>query len=528
MLKIILVDDEPIVRLTIQTLGPWQNYGFQFAFEAAGGQEALEQLKTNPGIDIVLTDISMPKMNGIELIRQVKTIDPNIPIIVLSAYNDYPYVREAFKLGVQDYILKSDLSFESLLKLFEKIKENIDTTNRYLKEINDNTVLLKQKVIEDLVTGVPINISGEKLESLHIKIKKTNNVVCLFDVDDYKLQEDKYDSEVLAKINHSITSIFSQKIMEYNTGEVLCLFKGRYVLIANFEGEHSSAVMFQKLNQFINDIKYSLSELLNISVTVGVSAFADGIENIPSLYQQAAWTIQFRLIWGKGKTIHQQDILNITNTAQINISSFKKDLLAAIENLDPTQVQTISNHLKQYIVGLNPVKINVVYSLYIEIIDYVLNYLIGKDLHPDDILLQELDFYHKINEYETIDEISQFLENILLKIIEELRQKNENIPLKLKKAREYIRAHFQKNISLKSVAEYLNVSEAYISRLFTKEMGESFINYVTHLRIEKAKELLKNSDLSINEISERIGYYNQEHFSRVFKKHEGCSPNKYR
>jgi YesN/AraC family two-component response regulator len=528
MLKIILVDDEPIVRLTIQSLGPWQTYGFQFAFEAANGQEALEQLKSDPSIDIILTDISMPKMNGIEFIKQAKTINPNIAIIVLSAYNDYPYVREAFKLGIQDYILKSDLSFQSLLKLFEKVKENIDTVNRHLKEINDNTILLKQKVIEDLLTGVQINTSREKLDSLHIKIKNTNNVVCLFEVDDYKLQEDRYDSEILAKIDNSIANIFSQKIIEYNTGEVLCLSKGRYVLIASFEGEHSASVMFQKLNQLINDIKYSLSELLNISVTVGVSAFSDGLENIPSLYQQAVQAVKFRLIWGKGKTINQQDIINITNTAQINISSFKKEIIAAIESLDTTGAQSILSNLKQYIVELNPSKINVVYSLYIEIIYYILNYLIGKDLQPDDILDQELDFYHKINEYETIDEINRFLEGILLKIIEELKQKNENIPLKLKKAREYIRAHYHENISLKSVAEYLYVSEAYISRLFTKEMGESFINYVTHLRIEKAKELLKNSDLSINEISERVGYYNQEHFSRVFKKHEGCSPNKYR
>lgn len=528
MLKIILVDDEPIVRLTIQTLGPWQNYGFQFTYEAANGQEALEQLESDNCIDIVLTDISMPKMNGIELIKHVKNKNPNTPIIVLSAYNDYHYVREAFKLGIQDYILKSDLSFESLLKLFERVKENIDTTNRHIKEINDNTLLLKQKVIEDLLAGVQINATRDKLESLQIKIKNTNNVVCLFDVDDYKLLEEKYDSEILVKINQSIANVFSQKITEYNIGEVICLSKGRYVLAASFEGEHSSTVMFQKLNQLINDIKYSLSELLNISVTVGISAFADGLENIPSLYQQALQTIQFRLIWGKGKTINHQDILNITNMAHIDISSFKKQLISAIDSLEPVEAQFVLKKLKQYLVGLNPAKINIVYSLYIDIIYYVLNYLVGKDLSPDDILNQESDFYHKINEYETIDEINQFLETILLKIIVELKQKNENIPSKLKKAREYIRAHYHENISLKSIAEYLNVSEAYISRLFTKEMGESFINYLTHLRIEKAKELLKNSNLSINEISERIGYYNQEHFSRIFKKHEGCSPNKYR
>lgn len=527
MLNIILVDDEPLVRLTIQSLGSWQNHGFQFT-EAGNGREALEKLESDHGFDIILTDISMPKMNGIELIKEVKTRNPSIPIIVLSAYNDYSYVREAFTLGIQDYILKSDLTFDALLKLFDKVKENIDITNRHIQEDNDNIIMLKQKVIGDLLTGVQIKDVKEKLKSLQIKIKPTNIIVSLFEVDDHKLLEDKYDSEIFTKINNSIANIFVQKILEYNTGEALCTSKGRYVLITSFEGEHSSTIIFQKLNQIINDIKYFLSELLNISVTVGISALSDGLENIAVLYRQAQNAIEFRFVWGKGKTINQQDILNITNSSQIDISVYKKTLIASIESLEPTQTQSELKKLKQFIIGLNPPKINVVYSLYLEIILYVFNYLIGKDLSPDDILDQEVNFYNKIHECETMDEINQFLESIFLKIIFELNQKNENIPIKLKKAREYIRAHYHENINLKSVAEYLNVSETYISRLFTKEMGESFINYVTNLRIEKAKALLKNSNLSIKEISEMIGYYNQEHFSRIFKKHEGCSPNKYR
>jgi two-component system, response regulator YesN len=104
MFRILLVDDEPIVRLTVSSLGDWRNYGFEIAYESADGADALENFKLLHNFDIILTDISMPKLNGIELIKSIREIDKNIPIIVLSAYNDYQYVRDAFKLGVHDYI----------------------------------------------------------------------------------------------------------------------------------------------------------------------------------------------------------------------------------------------------------------------------------------------------------------------------------------------------------------------------------------------------------------------------------------
>lgn len=528
MFKILLVDDEPIVRLTILSLCDWKNYGFEITHEASNGLDALESFNSMNSFDIVLTDISMPKMNGIELIKNIRNVDKDIPIIVLSAYNDFQYVREAFKLGIEDYILKSDLSFGPLLKLFEKAAEMISNTQRCNTESIIKNDYLKRKLLEDILNGNVSEDVDDKIKSYDICISPVNISAAVFSVDDYMLLEEKHDAAVLSKINASICNIFTQKISEYKMGEFVQLSKYKYVLVVSFENEKSMLKITQNLNSLVGNIKYTLCELLNISVTVGLSSIQNAYASIPVLFKQAQEANEFKLIYGKGNTICYQDVKNISSTNDSYIFGKEKALLQALENEDENAVKNELKRLTENIIGLNLSSIQQIYNLYIELIYIILSYLNTKGIKPEDIFGKEVNFYNKIYKFETIYEISNFMENVLTFIVSELKDKSKNLSIKLKKATDYIKSHFNEDISLSLVSEHLQVSEAYLSRLFTKETDESFIKYLTRLRIEKAKELLKCSDLTINEISILVGYNNQEHFSRVFKKYEGYSPNRFR
>ncbi len=528
MFRILLVDDEPIVRLTIRSLGDWKSHGFEIVHEASDGVDALESFKLPGNVDIVLTDISMPKMNGIELIKNIRELDKNMPIIVLSAYNDYQFVREAFKLGIQDYILKSDLAFDPLLKLLEKAAEMISDMQRSNSESISKNNYLKHKLLEDILHGnIPEDVNT-KVKTYAIGIAPVNIAVAVFSVDDCKLLEEKHDDAVLSKISTSICNIFAQKILEYKLGEFVRLSRYKYVFIVSFENEKSGLKITQNLNSFVSNIKYTLSELLNISVTVGLSSMQNGYGNIPALFKQAEDATELKLIYGKGKIICHQDIRSFSNTNDSNIYGREKALLSALESEDEGSVKEELKKLADIIIGLKLSGIHQIYNLYLELIYIIFSYLNTKDIKPEDIFGKEVNFHEKIYTFETLSEISNFMENLLSFIISELKDKNKGLSKKLKRATDYIKSHFNEDISLTLVSRNLQVSEAYLSRLFTKETGETFINYLTRLRIEKAKDLLKSSDLTINEISQLVGYYNQEHFSRVFKKYEGCSPNRYR
>lgn len=528
MYRILLIDDEPLVRMTIKSLGQWEKFGFVIACEAYDGVDALNKMKTEKSFDIILTDVSMPKMNGIEVIHHIRELDNQIPIIVLSAFNDYQFVREAFKLGIQDYILKSDVSFESLLKLLQKSTELISAAKQNYEEIQDNHFYLKQKFLEDLLNGNIHKDLESKLNTYQVGFPKSNITVSVFSIDDYKVMEAKYDSIVLTNINQSILNVFAQKIAEYKLGEIIVIAKGKYAFISGIDNEKSSAILYQKLNNFLNNVKHSLLMFLNISVTIGVSNTQDGYEHLPDLYAQALAANELKLIYAKGKIFYQHDLSHVTNTSQGSLAGKEKDLIYALFSEDERNVKTEINKIFDYTRSLNLLNINKVYSLYLEFIYIILGHLNRKDIYSEDIFKNDINFLEQISKFETIDEINQYVEHILLAVLGEIGQRNENVPSKIKKAKEFMKLHFNKDITLKFVSEHIQVSEAYLSRLFSSETGENFINYLTRLRIDAAKDLLNNGQLTINQISERVGYANQEHFSRIFKKHVGCSPNKYR
>lgn len=529
MYNILLVDDEPIVRLQIRTLDDWSHYGYEIAFEAQNGLEAIEWLD-QPGArcDVLLTDISMPKMSGIELIQKVREVDKHIPIIVLSSYNDFQYVRDAFKLGVQDYVLKSELTSGQLLKLLQKAAETIADTHRSKMVKLDNLSVLAHSLLQDSLNGiVPENIK-EKINTYELRLSACNIIIALFSIDDFRLLGERHGNEVLIRLNNSVLAIFSQKLKEYGIGEYVSLKNGIFAVIASFEDEKSSLRIMEKFNTFISAVKESLSQMLNISVTVGVSSINNGYDSIPMLFKQAQNAMALKLIYGKGKVIHQHDIKSIPAAGESSAPGMESKLLQAIESADNDRIRQELKQLSRHIVSLEPSNLNAVYDFYLQLIYSVLYHFSKKDIKPEDVFGKEVNFYDRMTKFETIDEINVFIENITMYLAEEIREKSENIPARIKKAKEYMKAHFHENISLKLVSDHLQISETYLSTLFTKEIGESFISYLTRLRIDKAKELLKTTNMTINEISECVGYYNQEHFSRIFKKHESVSPNKFR
>lgn len=528
MHRVLLIDDEPLVRMTIKSLGPWEKYGFEMAGEAHDGVDALDKLKTEKSFDIILTDISMPKMNGIEVIRQIRKWDDQIPILVLSAFNDYPFVREAFMLGIQDYILKSELNFESLLKLMQKSSDLISAAKQNHEEQRSNNVYLKQKFLENLLNGLIPNDIDNKIAAYQIQLTKANLNVSILSVDNYKVMEDKYDSVVLSNINLSILNVFNQKTSEFKMGELIVIGKGKYALISSVNHENSMAVVHRKLSYFLNNMKQALFMFLNISVTIGVSGTQNGYLHIPSLYAQALAANELKLIYGKGKIIYEHDLSQIENTSHGNLTDKEREIIQALFSQDQHQLKVEIQNMVKYTKSLNPMNINMAHRLYLEFIYIIMGHLYQKDIFAEDIFKKDINFMEHIIKYETLDEMNGYLEHILLSIFDEISHRNENVSSKIRRAKEYMKQFYHEDITLKSVSKHIQVSEAYLSRLFSSETGESFISYLTRLRIEAAMDLLKTSQLTIQQISEHIGYANPEHFSRIFKKNVGCSPNKFR
>ena len=227
MHSVIVVDDEPFVRLSVASLADWEGEGFDFSFEASNGEEALARLALSPEIDIVLLDLSMPVMDGLEFLRRLRPeggAAPGPAVIVLSAHDDFHLVREAFKLGAGDYLLKSELEAEplraALAKAASGLSESRDRTVAILERRHVES--LKAQVLRDILSGPPADEIEASFAFLGISLEAPFSVVALW-IDDFDAVEQRWKDEGLSRFTDMLSRSLSQVLSAHYRGEVVLL-----------------------------------------------------------------------------------------------------------------------------------------------------------------------------------------------------------------------------------------------------------------------------------------------------------------
>lgn len=525
MYRILLVDDEPLIRLTIKTLGPWESYGFEIAREAYDGSDALEKLQQDDnGMDLIVTDISMPSMNGIEFIREIKSQNASIPIIVLSSFNDFKFVREAFQLGIQDYVLKSEMDFITLLSLFKKATQYA-ASNKKNDQITQKSIqYYKQNVLENIISGNIHPDFEDQLKNLNMNIPKVNITVSVLTIDNYKTLENNLDALSFSNIIESVYRLLLQKAEEFKLGEVVRIEKSKYAFLCGFLYEKSTAGALQKVESFLSNVKHACGMFFNVSLTIGTSDMVNGYDKIPMLYRQAISANNLKIVNGKGSIYFQHHLINtvlLENYDESTLSHYERDLMDAMLNLDDTRIKESLSSIFKALKSQSDIK--KVLNTYLSIFLKTIGFLQRNEISVDD---KDTSIIEVMKQYETIEEIHHYIKNEFFDIYKQIQESTQSTS-KISIVKEYIKHNYYRDLSLKSVSKHIHVSESYLSRLFSTT-GETFISYLTKIRIEKAKELLKNETLTIREVSEAVGYANQEHFSRIFKKYTGYSPIKCR
>lgn len=532
LLKVMVVDDEPIVRLAIKSLVDWGKHGFDLGCEASNGRQALKLFEENNDIDIVITDINMPVMDGLELIAELSRYDNAPEIIVLSAYNDYDLVRRAFKLGVKDYILKTEMDPESLLRLLKEIKLRVEE-ERVVSTKNGHQAahiknIYRDEVLRELVNNSETLDIKDKAGSIGLKLSENNLVVCFLWVDDYQLVVERYGSNSLNSFITSTQNAVEQVLREAGNGEVLTLTPHEYVLILSFEAVSLSGIR-NKLIETTGKIRHALLNYVNIKVSIGVSDVKSSFESLPALLNQAEGNARLRFVFGKGRTIFPEDAMNINDSASGSLIGREGPFTAALKAMDGVKAIAELDKLLEGVMTVSCGKIEKFYGYYMEILFVIIKFLneIGED--TSEVFGSNVDFYEKITRFETREEINIWIKNITSWVVSYLNDKKDaKLNRAIIRAKEFIKANFNNNITLKMVSDYVGLSESHFSHSFTKNAGMTFTDYLTAIRIETAKKLMSTSNKKVYEIASDVGYSSVEHFSRIFKKVTGQSPNNYK
>lgn len=532
MLKLLLVEDELLVRMGLKTAIPWEQLGFQIVGEAENGLKALE-LAREKLPDLVLTDIKMPKMDGIALIKALKKELPRIKVIVLSCYQDFDLVREAMQLGALDYIPKLSMQPEDLIKVFTKVKCGLEEDqdapgftgvgDSYLNIYEMRSLFFNGLLKKDGPSPEPI--TPPKVLRVSLPDHGEMGVICL-GIDDAKSIRGDHTQD-LSSSRDSLLSVVDEFIEIKGWSGNIFNCEGRYGLIIG-AGNKNPNISMRQLQEFCVQLMNEIQQYLNLSVSFGIGPVIDDFSHFRTAFLKAAEALEFRLYNGKGSiNIYQ----NIGETKD-DVYSWptEKALRELVEDGKITQAKTLIFEIITQIEANGKIAPSKVKRELIEILNTLSSLMKQYGGELEDLMdLGGMDPYRSLEGTDTLIEIQDWFERFLNQYGGALSDlKVRRFGREISKSLEYINQHYADDLTLTEIAGYIGLNETYFSHLFKKTTGVNFTDYVNSLRIDKAKEILRTEDYSIYQVAEKVGYTNISYFSRIFKQWVGVGPFEYK
>ncbi|QCX34011.1 response regulator [Caloramator sp. E03] len=542
MYKLLLVDDEEEERKGILNKIEWGKYGFEVVGEAENGMEALE-MADKVVIDIVITDIRMPFMDGLTLCQKLREKYPNIKVIILTGYDQFEYAQKAIKLDVVEYVLKP-ISSKELIEVLINIKNKMDEeiANRknieILKEYYLRSLpILRQAFLSSLVSNKMSNDEiKEKLKTydiklegkvfgvalLKIKFSKIEDIYTFLDRKDEDRNSGTKDSEL---IKLGIFNLCKEIVDKHDKG-IVFINEDYIVFILSIDDE--DCIFMNKILPVLEEIRQSIKKFYGISCTIGIGSFFKELDLISNSYKEAVSAISYASILDD-KIIYIQDV-EPKNIKKLVFDQLKeRRLFNAIKTGTKSELIETIDCLFREIIELNISYKN--YYIYImEIVNTILKAIQDLNIDIDEIMDINYDMLIEILKLKDIKEVKRWIIDICLKIKSYIVKERQNSYKKIVQAAiSYIHENYRDSeLSIDKLCKVLYISPAYFSTIFKKETKHTFVNYLTHVRMEAAKELLRTTNLKTLEIAKMVGYSEPNYFSYCFKKKFNISPSEYR
>lgn len=531
-IKVFLVEDEVIIRSGVKKSINWEQEGYEFVGEASDGELAYPMiLKEKP--DILITDIRMPFMDGLELSRLVKKELPDIKILILSGYDEFEYAKKAIKIGVTEYLLKP-ISAAKLTEVLNAVAETIRQENEeknlletYFAEMRENTERDKMRLFEKLLMG---DLSmGEILEAgerFGMNLGASCYKIVLF--------------KILANLeNH----VYAEQMVDAcsSVEQAASMMEGVYVFQRGVEGwaflltaqdeksmEESAKILYQNLKQAMKN--YTQLEYFG-----GIGSTVPRIRSLKQSFREADRAFAARFVEEANQIISQKEFeksqmeegLKMQGVVQIGKS--REMLQKFLSNGTREEVKAFSDayisRIEEENIRSTMVQQYVVIDVCIVILSFCERISSANRLQEEAEELQKM-----MQKIHSLSEIKKYVVRLLNEAIE-LRdaESGRRYSDLIAAAKKEIENHYMtEEISLNTVAISVGMSPSYFSSIFSKEAGKTFVEYLTEVRIEKAKEFLMCSSMKTSEIGYEVGYKDPHYFSYIFKKVQGCSPKEYR
>ncbi|MCM3781583.1 response regulator [Neobacillus mesonae] len=533
MYKLMIVDDELLMRVGIRSMLDWEKHEFYVVGEASNGKEALElALEVSP--DVIITDIKMPIMDGLQLIQHASDSLKTCKYVILSNFDEFQYVKTALKLGAVDYLIKTEITEALLVELLTSIRMKLQKEHGSLKEmpINPHDITqslshLKNNFFQDIVSGFidRTNITS-KAKELHIRIREDKLVLIKFKVNYYESVKKKYIEKGEKLLRFSIQNILDEIIPSKWKKEIVVESSSEYWVIVNMLSNQDSP--HTDIKKLCDKILFSIKDFMNLTLSAGISTVVTGFSGIRRAYQEAELALRHDFFEGNYQVLFYDDVLKASVRKEVDIlldpqqeQDFLKIWLSKDEKKAEEFLEGIRSDLEILQADENSIRKN-----YISVMELINNHL-SRTTQRVQSTFKEKTLYETVLKGEYWEDIHEALLTHIVDCFKaDSRQNQERSYADL--AIEIIDKYYAEDISLHRVANQINVNPSYLSRMFKQEKGENFISYLTKVRIESAKAYLMNRELRVYEIADKVGYQNYTYFNKIFKKMVGLTPEEYR
>lgn len=535
MLKLFLVEDEFVVREGIKNNINWSKEGFEFCGDASDGELAYPLILSERP-DIIITDIRMPFMDGLELSRLVKKDLPQSKIIILSGYEEFSLAREAIKIGVTEYLLKP-ISAAELVKAVKHvgkqiIHERIEKENleRYKREMEENEIDIRRRLFNEMVEGLisPAAIL-ERGKALGIELSAQHYQIVLF----------KYNITAGVEAGANELSMLNKELSETNSRYRNIIFFDRAIEGCALIIKSDTLEQLESTREgYLTEVRAVMARYPAVHYFGGIGTAVSRLKHLSESFESAARAFSHRFILDRSDIIDCKKLSTLKEfeegTSPLGARELGNiDIKRAEVFLRNGEADEVTFFVEEFLKSLAGagkksflLRQYFVVNIYITVINFI-NEIGATQVLEDEPFNDHVFMKDVIND---LQKAKDYIVKIFTAAIEHrdvLRTKRYHKIIE--QAKEYITTHYKdENLSLNELAAYVNISPSHFSAVFSREAGKSFIRYLTDLRINKAKELLKCSDMRCSDISMAVGYKDPHYFSYLFKKSCNCSPVQYR
>ena len=524
MYKILIAEDEWITKNSLMEAVDWAKVGCEVVASAKDGYEALELIEQFLP-DIVISDIKMDGMDGLELCMNINKLFSGIKVIFITGYSEFDYAQNAIKLGVKDFLLKPtdpDKILEAVARVVKEIENNEVIQQKFVemqKIVSENIPILREKFLLELVSGKRFSTAEINKKQKFLNIDSQDFYIIAGEIDSYDELMNEYEEEQRQVMKLMIRDICEVALNQYGFGY-------------HIEKDTNLFFMFVKCINAMDLTEYiqeRIAAVVGVSLSFGISKEASGLENMSSCYEQSVQALRQNFYLGNNCIVEYSDLkiedkqvisANYTGTMITSIMEYVRagNCEGAIEKLGALVIEIKELRHKNH--------------FYIRNIAFELIVLLQRflsDINEDPQKVIQGLYYEEITYCKTINDVKNHLSSIIMKVTSLIEAKNKKMSeTVINKIIDYLQHNYFKDITLDELGKIVFMNPKYVCRLIKKETGSNFSDILLGIRIDNAKKLMRETELKTFEIAEKVGIKDSRYFSKVFKKMTGVTPTEYK